>query len=93
MLKPGETYAEYCYRTTDICDYPDLPADVLADEEFLDMISAYCFIVLAQAGDRIPSFAMEKVSVVFNRRAETEDSFRMVKENKGSLGSPARYYL
>ena len=91
--RPSESRAQWYLRITPPCDFAEIPADILGSEEFLNLCGAYQFIVLASYGPKIDSFVMRKVKDVFNRRAETEESFKSLRENKDKLDAPAPYFL
>ena len=91
--RPSESRAHWYLRITPPCDFPEMPADVLGSEEFLNLCGAYQFIVLAKNGPKIDPFVMRKVKDVFNRRAETEESFKSLREKKDRLDAPAPYFL
>jgi hypothetical protein len=70
-----------------------MPTDILGSEEFLNLCRPHDFIALALNGPKIDSFVMRKVKDVFNRRAETEESFKSLREHKDKLDAPAPYFL
>jgi len=92
-FRPNETRAHWYWRITHPCDLAEIPADVLGSEEFLNECSAYQFLMLAKSGPKIDPFVMRKIKDVFNRRAETEESFKSLRENKDRLDAPAPYFL
>ena len=92
-FRDGESRAQWYSRVTSPCDYAEIPADILGSEEFLNQCSPYQFIMLAKSGPKIDPFVMRKVKDVFNRRAETEESFKSLRENKDKLDAPAPYVL
>ena len=92
-FRSGESRCQWYLRVTPPCDFPEMPADILGSEEFLNLCGAYEFTVLAGNGPKIDTFVMRKVKDVFNRRAETEESFKSLRDNKDKLDAPAPYFL
>lgn len=92
-FRPNESRAHWYMRVTPPNALAEMPAEVLGSEEFLNLCSTYQFIMLAKQGPKIDPFVMRKVKDVFNRRAETEESFKTLRENKDRLDAPAPYFL